>query len=165
MKDRILELRRVRADELQADPRNWRLHDSTKQLRALQEMIERIGIIAPLIARETPEGLRLIDGHLRATLNPSAMVPVLVVDLSEAEAGEAILTYDPIGALARADEAAYMSLLQDSELDADVLAIKQSLELYGFDTEIPSLEPAGAKAAGSDDQAELHMCPNCGCAF
>ena len=37
-------------------------------------------------AREIPDGLQLIDGHLRQELMGDAEVPVLVVDVTEEEA-------------------------------------------------------------------------------
>lgn len=87
-RDRIRELRRVPAGELQADPRNWRRHPEN-QKRALRGVLAEIGYADALIAREDQEGgLILIDGHLRAETTPDQMVPVLVTDLTEQEAAK-----------------------------------------------------------------------------
>ena len=67
IRNRITELRQVRAGTLQADSRNWRRHPQA-QRDALQTMLAGIGYADALIARETPDGLVLIDGHLRARL-------------------------------------------------------------------------------------------------
>ena len=69
IRNRIVELRTVRADTLLPDSRNWRRHPKA-QRTALQAMLERVGYADALIARETPEGLVLVDGHLRADLGP-----------------------------------------------------------------------------------------------
>ena len=75
--------------------------------------MSRIGIAAATVARETPEGLQLIDGHLRAELDPDVELPVLVVDLDEAEAEEFLASADPLSAMALPDMSALQSLLDD----------------------------------------------------
>ncbi len=60
VRDRVVELRRVRAGDLIPNPRNWRRRPEA-QGRALRAMLEDVGYA--LLARETPEGLELIDGH------------------------------------------------------------------------------------------------------
>jgi DNA modification methylase len=79
-------------------------------------MLEQVGFADALLARETPEGLRLIDGHLRAGLTPQDTVPVLVLDLDEAEAGEVLATLDPLAALAAVDQQALRALLDEISL-------------------------------------------------
>ena len=74
IQNRIKEYRTVRAGDLLPDPKNWRRHPPA-QRRALQTMLDRIGYADALIARETPDGLMLIDGHLRADLDPQAQLP------------------------------------------------------------------------------------------
>ena len=65
-----------------------------------------------MIARETDDGLVLVDGHLRADLDPDAELPVLVVNLDEEEAGVAMATLDPIAALAEVDKEALSKLAE-----------------------------------------------------
>ena len=69
MKSRIVGLRYVKSGELKADSRNWRRHPKS-QRSALMSVIERIGLVNAVIARETPDGLVLVDGHLRADMDP-----------------------------------------------------------------------------------------------
>ena len=90
-RDRVVELRRVRAGDLRPDPRNWRRHPPG-QRAALSRMLDRLGYVDAVIARETPDGLVLVDGHLRAGMSPDAQIPVLVVDLDHSEAGEVLAT-------------------------------------------------------------------------
>jgi len=75
----------VRASDLVPNPGNWRRHPKA-QADALRGLLSEIGYADALLARETPQGLILIDGHLRAELTPDTKVPVLIVDLSEQEA-------------------------------------------------------------------------------
>ena len=45
----------------------------------MRGVLAEIGIADALLARETPEGLMLIDGHLRADVSPDSEWPVLVL--------------------------------------------------------------------------------------
>ena len=110
IRNRIQEYRTVRAGDLRPDPRNWRRHPAA-QRHALKAMLARIGWADALIARETPDGLMLIDGHLRADLDPDAMLPVLIVDLDDAEAGQLLATLDPLSAMAEAEAEALQALV------------------------------------------------------
>ena len=100
--DRIKSLRRVRAGDLLPHPKNWRRHPEG-QRKAMQAALAEIGYADALLARETPEGLMLVDGHLRAELDPDQKVPVLILDVTEAEADKLLATLDPLAGLAEAD--------------------------------------------------------------
>jgi DNA modification methylase len=111
IRDRVKELRRVKASELISNPLNWRKHGKEQQA-ALKGLLAEIGYAGALLARELPDGrLMLIDGHLRADTTPDAIVPVLVLDVNEDEADKILLTYDPLGAMAESDQAALEALL------------------------------------------------------
>ncbi len=110
IRDRILELRRVKGSELLPHPRNWRLHPPMQQ-QAVRTLLERLGYAQALLARETAEGkLEIIDGHLRAELTPDELVPVLVLDVDPQEALELLATLNPLAGLAETDEAAWEAL-------------------------------------------------------
>jgi DNA modification methylase len=86
LRDRIRELRRVKASELRPNPKNWRTHPQAQQ-DALRGVLAEVGIADALLARELDDGsLMLVDGHLRADTDPSTEWPVLILDVSEAEA-------------------------------------------------------------------------------
>ena len=125
------------ARELAAHPANWRRHPES-QINAVRGMLQRIGWADACIAREMPGGgYQLIDGHLRAGLDPDQLVPVLVVDLTDAEAMEVLATLDPLAAMAEADDELLRTLVQsfeDSEL-ADILDQVEKAEA------IPILNP------------------------
>ncbi|MCY2966880.1 MAG: hypothetical protein NT069_25155, partial [Planctomycetota bacterium] len=77
-----------------------------------------IGYADALLARELPDGrLQLIDGHLRAETTPKALVPVLVLDLTEAEADKLLVTLDPLAALAGVDSEELDTLLDSVQFD------------------------------------------------
>ena len=100
IRDRIKELRRVPVSKLRPHPRNWRTHPDA-QRDALRGVLAEVGYADALLARELADGsLQLIDGHLRAETTPEAVVPVLVLDVDEAEADKILLTHDPLAAMA-----------------------------------------------------------------
>ncbi len=111
VRDRIKELRRVPASELLPNPKNWRTHPVAQQ-DALKGVLAEIGYADALIARETPDGLMLVDGHLRAETTPDAEVPVLVLDINEAEADLMLATLDPLATMAGRDEGRLSELLE-----------------------------------------------------
>ena len=110
IRNRITELRHVRAGDLLPNPANWRKHPKG-QRDALEGMLAQVGYADALIARETPQGLILIDGHLRAGLDADQVVPVLVTDLDEDEALHVLATLDPLASMAQPDTEALDSLL------------------------------------------------------
>ena len=120
IKDRIVGLKRVRAGDLIADPRNWRKHPET-QAAALRQMVERLGWTGAVTARETEKGLVLVDGHLRSDLDVDAMIPVLVLDLTEEEAAESLATHDPIAAMAEVDVDALSALMSSIDIPAGAM--------------------------------------------
>src|ERR1039458_7251367 len=121
IRDRIKELRRVRAGDLVPHAENWRVHPRS-QVTALRGVLDHVGYASALIVRELPDGtLQLIDGHLRAELTPEAIVPVLIVDLDEEEAKYVLLTHDPLGAMAGSDVDRLKALLQSVHSNDDAV--------------------------------------------
>lgn len=113
IRDRIKELRRVPASALQPNPRNWRKHPAA-QNAALLGILEDVGYAGAVLARESADGsLVLIDGHARAGLTPEALVPTLILDVTEAEADRLLASFDPIGAMAEMDRVALGDLLTE----------------------------------------------------
>jgi hypothetical protein len=113
IRDRIKELRRVKASQLRPHPKNWRIHPRAQQ-EALRGLLAEIGYAAALLARVLPDGsLELIDGHLRAETTPDTEVPVLIVDLDEPEAAKLLALHDPLASMAETDQTVLASLLGD----------------------------------------------------
>jgi hypothetical protein len=118
IRDRIKELRRVKAKDLIPNPKNWRVHPKA-QAAALRGLLSEIGYADALLARELPDGrLQLIDGHLRAETTPNAIVPVLVLNVTDSEADKILLTLDPLAAMAEADTERISRLLETVRSDS-----------------------------------------------
>jgi ParB-like chromosome segregation protein Spo0J len=152
-RDRIREFRRVPAGELIPNPRNWREH-STEQANALRALLAEVGFAGAVLAREIEGGrLQLIDGHLRTeTVGADASVPVLVLDVTEAEADKILATFDPLAAMAETNQAMLDDLLRDVETDS--AALRDLLdELGGSEPEAKAAEGGGEGATVEHDQA------------
>jgi DNA modification methylase len=120
IRDRIIDFRRVRAKELRPHPRNWRTHPKRQQ-EALRGILAEIGYADALLARETPEGLQLVDGHLRAETTPDQEVPVLILDLDEKEAEKLLVSLDPLAAMAGQNDDLLRDLLSGIETQSAAL--------------------------------------------
>jgi hypothetical protein len=120
-RSRIRELRTVSAAELRANPKNYRTHPEP-QREALRGILGEVGIADALLAYETPEGLTLIDGHLRLSELADAEIPVLVLDVTEAEANKLLVTLDPLAAMAEMDAQRLDALLREVETGDQALA-------------------------------------------
>lgn len=89
IKDRIRELRRVPANQLLPNPKNWRSHPDD-QANALRGVLAEVGFADAVLASETPGGLMLIDDHLRAATASEAIIPVLMLGVNEEKAGRPV---------------------------------------------------------------------------
>lgn len=129
-RDRVKELRRVKASELRRHPDNWRLHNDG-QRNALAAMIDDVGFATAALAFENAAGeLQLIDGHLRTDLAADAEIPVLILDVDENEARALLVSLDPLAAMAGADAEQLAALLDAQPLPIgaeDLLATLQEI--------------------------------------
>ena len=143
IRDRIKELRRVKASDLIPNPKNWRTHPVAQQ-DALRGVLAEVGYADALLARETDQGLMLVDGHLRAETTPDSQVPVLVLDINEAEADLMLATLDPLAAMAEAEQSSLSALL-DTVMASTATENARVLELLHYISNgIPSgFEPMG----------------------
>jgi len=133
IRDRIKEFRRIRADLLRPNPKNWRTHPQA-QRDALCGVLAEIGYADALLARELPDGtLELVDGHLRAETTPQMEVPVLVLDLTDDEAAKLLAVHDPLTGLAGTDIPLLTELLAEVETEND--AIRSMLDGILADSE------------------------------
>lgn len=126
IRDRIKEFRRVPASELAPHPNNWRTH-SDDQKDAMRGLLAEIGIAGAVIAYQSKEGLRLIDGHLRTEqIAANAKVPTLILDVNDDEAMKILATFDPISAMASRDDEMLRDLLNQIEFES--AAVEQMLQ-------------------------------------
>ena len=123
-KNRIIGLEYHRADSITLNKDNFRKHPD-RQIKYLNDAIEEIGIAGACLAWHCQETgkLTLIDGHLRASLNPEAELPILVLDLTDEEAKKLLLTYDATTGLAKVDKDLYNDLFKQVEFSIKNLRI------------------------------------------
>jgi ParB-like chromosome segregation protein Spo0J len=167
IRDRIKELRRVPADQLQPNPKNWRKHPEA-QANALRGVLAEVGIASAVLARETPEGgLMLIDGHLRTETLHNAEIPVLVLDVTEEEADKILATFDPLGAMAELDADALRALLEEVETGSQELAdmLTALAEDAGVIDENKQANQSTAEEINVDSFNMQCKCPRCGFEF
>lgn len=115
-RDRIKGFRRVKASELVPNAKNWRIHPEG-QKSALSAMLQEVGFVSAVIAREVDGKLELVDGHMRAKEAGDAEIPVLIVDLNDEEAAKVLVTFDPITNMALVDDAALGALIGEVDLE------------------------------------------------
>jgi ParB-like chromosome segregation protein Spo0J len=121
IRNRVKSLRIVPANELRPNPKNWRTHPKA-QADALRGVLAEVGMADACLARELPDGsLMLIDGHLRAETAANAKVPVLILDVNEAEADKILATLDPLAAMADSDAAKLDELLRTVDTGSEAL--------------------------------------------
>jgi len=118
IRDRIKSLRRVAAKDLIPNPKNWRTHPS-EQSDAMRGVLAEIGFADAVLARETKDGLQLIDGHLRAEIAPDSKIPVLILDVTDEEADKILATHDPLAAMAGTNDDMLQSLVADLDFDSE----------------------------------------------
>ena len=146
IRDRIIELVRVPASELVPNPKNWRTHPQA-QADALKGVLAEVGIADAVIARRLEDGqLMLLDGHLRTETLGDQMVPVLVLDVNEAEGDKILATLDPLAALAETNAANLDALLRGIDTGSEALSkmladLADEAGLYQVD-EVPAPELA-----------------------
>lgn len=149
-RDRITRLDRLSPAELAPNDRNWRTHPS-EQRDALTAAMERVGWVVPIIVNETTGSI--LDGHLRAELAVQAgvdSVPVAYVSLTREEEAAALLTLDPVAALAGIDDQRLDELLRDvGSLGPELDTMLADLQV-DTDWEPPRLQDA------SDEETAQH---------
>lgn len=99
-RNRIVRMSAEDPQQLLANPFNFRIHTAIQE-RALSQSLEVLGWIDVVIVNEPTQ--HVIDGHLRivaAISKHEPTVPVLWVNLTEEEEKIALLSLDPIAALA-----------------------------------------------------------------
>jgi hypothetical protein len=169
IRDRIKELRRVRASELRPNPRNWRTHPKAQQ-EALRGLLAEIGYADALLARECEDGsLVLVDGHLRAETTPDALVPVLVLDVTAEEADKLLLTLDPLAGLAQAHVPALDALMRDVKTSSTAVSDMLAKLAEANATPRPDALEGAEQPTPPEDFPEYgeeiatdYCCPKCG---
>jgi len=83
----------------------------------------------------------LIDGHMRAETTHDQEIPVLILDVDEAESDKLLATFDPIAAMAESDAHALDALLRNVDTGSEALSkmlaeLAEGAGLYLDDKEV-----------------------------
>ena len=148
--NRIIGLEFVPAGDLKADERNWRVHP-VGQRQAMREVLDSVGWASAVIARHDEDGkLVLIDGHLRADLDPGESIPVLITDLDDEESAIVMATHDPLSMMADVDTEALQALL-DNMPDIGSLIEGQLNDLIGVPPWTPETDQQYVESVPAED--------------
>jgi hypothetical protein len=128
IRNRIVEHVTVRAGDLVPHPYNFRRHPE-EQREALRASLDEVGFARSLLGYRRADGrIQLIDGHLRAEMDPDLEVTVELLDVSDEEAHKLLLSLDPLAALAETDARVVAELAELVETDSAALeSLWQSL--------------------------------------
>lgn len=98
------------AEQLLANPKNWRIHPREQQ-EALEAVLANVGWVQNVIVNKRTGFV--VDGHARVAMAISKQepVPVVYVDLSEQEESLILATLDPLSAMAGKDDELFADLI------------------------------------------------------
>ena len=151
---------------IRPNPQNWRVHGE-EQSEALADALTEVGWVQRIIVNKRTG--HLLDGHLRVDLarrRNEASVPVLYVDLSEAEEALVLATFDPLGAIAEANTNAYDTVLRQVQTESANLQqfLSKQAERIGLFADSDHLDDVDFKEYDEDvaDEVEYLTCPQCG---
>lgn len=142
-------------EQLLANPLNFRIHPKAQQ-DALAGVLNEVGWVQRVIVNKATQ--HVIDGHLRVSMAISkgeTQVPVIYVDLTEAEEKLILSTIDPLSAMAVTDAAKLEELLH--EVSSGEAGVQAMLAALAEDNGLipPMAEPPGDPGAQIDKAAEL----------
>lgn len=163
-RNRVKEVRNVRAGDILKNPKNWRRHPEG-QRNALNAVLSEIGIAGALLCWESPDGLMLIDGECRWDMGEDVEWPVVVLDVTQEEADKLLAVVDPLAGLAETDSSQLDVLLHGINTDNKVL--DQLLTSIATNNGLvpPKVVPVSFEAQSRLDQKSTHICPECGHEF
>jgi hypothetical protein len=127
IKNRIVAHVRMKAKELVPHELNPRTH-TEEQREALLSLYDEIGFARSVLGFKLPpdengvERIKLIDGHLRQSLDPEMEIDVEVLDVTEEEAKKLLLSIDPLAQLAEFDNTQLQALRDQVQTDSNTLA-------------------------------------------
>lgn len=116
------------AEQLLANPRNWRIHPREQQ-KALEGVLKQVGWVQNVIVNQRTG--YVLDGHARVAMAISRgeRVPVVYVDISEEEEALILATLDPLSAMAGTDKDLLAGLVAElpTVTDEGLLGLLQGL--------------------------------------
>jgi hypothetical protein len=155
LRDRIKQLKRVRACDLKPHPKNWRTHPDG-QLSVLQALLDEVGFAGAVLAFPYRGKLTILDGHARQKLAGDEVIPVLVTDLNAAEAKKVLATFDAIATKAGTDQAKLDELCAGIVTDNEELADFLRGLSDAYDPQLPDDDAAGGGGFGlNTDEVDI----------
>lgn len=139
--------------QLLANPHNFRIHPKFQQ-EALRGVINDVGFIRSVTVSKNSG--YVLDGHLRVLLalrDNIPLIPVEYVDLTEAEEAEALLTIDPIAAIAGSDKDKIETLLHQVNTDDEYVMklLTETASDAGLDWNQPETRDAEPQINRADE--------------
>lgn len=129
-RERVQKFERIRVGDILANDRNAKNHPK-KQNDAVSQSLDTIGKAGTLMAYYSARNggnLTLWDGHARQGLNQNEIWWVAITDLTDAEADQMLLTYDPIAAMAEWDKELLERLIDANDtLGGDLAALADNI--------------------------------------
>lgn len=138
--NRIIDTGQIDPKDIVKNSKNWRRHPEN-QIDAMAGVLDDIGWIQDVIINQRTG--RLVDGHLRVDIaikNSEQSIPVKYVDLSEEEEETALLTLDPISAMAEADKELLENLMASVSSDSE--AVNKMMDDLAKEHKIATTEEA-----------------------
>ena len=134
IRDRVKEIRRVPASTLVRNEKNWAKHPES-QRAALRAVFSEVGFAIPNIGYELPDGrIKLIDGEARSNEAGDQIVPVAILDVTEAEADKLLATINPLGGMLEVNRKALGELLSGlpthtAEMETALKTVRERLKV------------------------------------
>lgn len=154
--NRIVETGTLKPSEIIPNPDNWREHPERQQ-KAMTGALAELGWVQPVVINRTTG--RLLDGHMRVALalrRQEEAVPVVWVELTDAEEKVALATIDPLGDLANRNEDDLYALIDQLTVgEADLAAFIGELDERDGDQADADDDDSGAGEEKPDRAAEL----------
>lgn len=140
LRDRMLGIGKEAPDQLLAHPRNPKIHARFQQ-KAIAASLEELGWLGFIMVNQSTQ--HVLDGHARvnyALSQGEPWVPVVYVDLTEAEEDKVLALFDPIGTLFSTDpiaEAALLANIQSDSPELTELIERMKKKAEGYDPDPP----------------------------
>lgn len=150
-KNRITGYGEESPDQLLANPHNHRIHPKRQQ-DALGGSLDTLGYIQTVIVNRATG--HIVDGHLRVTMalrEGQKSIPVTYVELTEEEEAQALLSLDPIAAMAATDKDKVDELLRMVNTDNE--QVMKHLSDFAAENKLEWGQPEQVDAPAEIDKA------------
>lgn len=155
-------LREIALSEIRTSPRQTRRAFSPDKLSELASSIEEVGLVQPIVVRQSGDGYELVSGERRLRAFQALgreRIPAVVREMPEAEAAAAVLIENiQREDLSPVEEAlAYRSLVKEFDLTQEEVArrvgksrvhVTNSLRLLTLPLQVQEIVGSGALSAG-----------------